>query len=205
MAITKPTVNGIDDQMLNQLLREGHAGVRREGPTAEHPFGRTEFIPSAGFGDPLANPSIIDRVLDHQEVERTRGNMNRAIDHGQLEQARRDMMDQRQRHTAVRGMDTHARRDNRITDYEFRTELAHRLERSHPLLLNWAMGESDSENVDLWEIIVVCAIDQMLHGTPSEEPTQIDKINEELRKLEEEKNGTSMAKRRTTEDELLPF
>jgi len=171
---------GPDDEAYQRRLRrslmDGSPMVRRHAPTVEHPFGREEIIPRNEWAnDPLVQPGLMQQAIDYEQMER----------------ARREMMDQHT-NTGVRGMNTHAR-GIRITDYEFRKELSHRLEQSHPLLLNWAMGESDSENVDLWEIIVVCAIDQMLHGTPTQEPTQIDIMNAELKKLEEDKHGTPMA------------
>jgi len=107
--------------------------------------------------------------------------------------------------TGVRGMDTHARRDNRITDYEFRNELFHRLEAAHPNLSGWVAEHADIEAVKAWDIIVACVMDQMLHGTSTEEPNSLTDINKELNKLEENKNGGTMAERGSDEGEYIPF
>ena len=194
MAITRPgdplTGNRtIDDRMVNQLLREGHMGVRQNGPTVEHPFGQYEYIPN--------------RLMQNDPLTTDRAGVS-AIDYEQIERMRRQMMDQGQIHTGVRGMDTHTR-GNRITDYEFRKELSHRLEKAHPNLLNWAMEHADTEGVDLWQVITACAVDQMLYGSSTQEPTPITDINAELKKLEEEKHGSPMAKPRSEGDQHIPF
>jgi len=185
---------GLNDEDYQRRLRRSlMAGnqdiVRRHPPTVDHPFGREEIIPHHEWADPLVNPVHMEQAIDQQSIER----------------ARRQMMDQQHTNTGVRGMNTHAR-GNRITDYEFRTELAHRLEEAHPDLFNWSMEHAAEENVTPWQIIAACAIDQMNHGSvlDNQSDALID-INLELNELEEVKHGKPVAKRRPKNDQWVPF
>ena len=142
----------------------------------------------------IANIDPNDRLTAGSINDQAWNQAQAAIDYEQLERARRRMMD------------TNTRRGHRITSHEFMSELSHRLEEAHPNLYNWTMEHGATENVDMWQIIAACAIDQMLNGSVKDlESDAITDINKELQKLEEVKHGKPMAKPRADEDQRVPF
>ena len=159
----------IDEEMIRRPMADGNIAVRKAGPTAEHPYGRQEFVPLDGMTDPLAGYN--QHVGNQQGYQTAASTTAGAINYEGIRRGQEAMMAQMRANS----------------EEGFNAELSQRIYSRDPDLKKW-INESAYSLSNQFDFIMDVLLEQMTYGSGRDnEPETLCRINDELNQLERNK------------------